>query len=196
MNNTTIIQDNTTVHHTWLLSLVLVWARFYIALPLFVTSWAHFMNWGNVLNKFEAHSFTILPSFLSDLMGMTPMTISSDIAAYLTIFGGLIIAIMVLIGLFGRFFSFVITLIVTLILFSRLVSEHSGTIHDALAGLVGFLIPVLDFVRLIADSLGQSLILEMWTPSVLDEVLIILGLILMFIGFGRVSLDHLLSEQK
>ena len=196
MNNTTIIQDNTTVHHTWLLSLVLLWARFYIALPLFTISWSHIVNWKNVLNTFEAHSFTILPSFLSERMGMTAMTISSDIAAYLTIFGGLIIAIMVLIGLFGRFFSFVITLIVTLILASRLVIEHSHTIHDTLSNLVGFLIPVLDFVRMIADSLNNSLILMMWTPPVLNEVLIILGLILMFIGFGRVSLDHLLSQKK
>ena len=193
MNNTTIIQDNTTIHPTWLLSFVLLWARFYLALPLFETCWSHLMNWGSTLNLFASHSFTILPSSLSGLIGMKALTISADVAAYLTIFGGFIIAIMILVGLFGRFFSCVIVLSVTLILVSRAIIDHTQSIYD-MANLGEFLVPVLDFVVMTAGFLNESLILMMWTPEVLSVALIILGLILMFTGPGRISLDSFLSS--
>ena len=194
MNNTTIIQDNTTIHPTWLLSFVLLWARFYLAHPLFETCWSHLMNWESTLNSFAAHSFTILPSSLSGLMGMKALTISADVAAYLIIFGGLIIAIMILVGLFSRFFSFVIVLTVALVLVSREIIDHTQSIH-AMSNLGEFLVPVLDFIVMTAAFLDESLILMMWTPEVLSVALIILGLILMFTGPGRVSLDSFLSSQ-
>ena len=81
-----------------------------------------------------------------------------------------------------------------LILLSSVIVEHTQPIHTMVADVAGFLVPVLDFIAITASVLDGSLILMMWTPEGLSVALIILGLILMFTGPGRVSLDSLLSS--